>query len=686
MLCSIGELGIDPAAYPDAIEDGIFILDSKYEENVGDNIVDVLGFGESIIDFEITPNRPDCLSIEGLGRETAVSLDKQFKNPRKNLDEMKVENKKEIEGLTVEISAPDLCYRYIARIAKNIKIGPSPDWMVRRLSACGVRSINNIVDITNYVMLELGQPMHAFDINSIEGKHINVRRANKDEEIVTLDGQMRKLDESMLVIADSKKPVAIAGVMGGENSEIENDTKTIVFESAVFYGGNVRKTAKAVGLRTEASSRYEKGLSPENAIRAVNRAIELVELLGAGETIDGMIDVYPTKQKTVEIPLEVERINKLLGINVSKEEMIKILNKLDIKVENDIVKPPFFRQDIEQTADVAEEILRFYGYDKLETTLVSADTTLGGRNKKQTIEENISNLLVHSGLSEICTYGFVSESDLKKCNISKDNIYSKQSIKIKNPLSEDYTMMKTTSVPSMMQMLENNNNYKNKNVKLFDISRIYKNVNENIEKGELPEEDTILTIGMYGDDVDFYVLKGLVENVLSIANLAKYDIVKETENEMYHPGRCANLKVGRDIIGTIGEVNPLLATNYDISQRILFAEINIDKIIKYSRNVKKYIPIPKYPAVERDIAMVVDEDIEVGQIEKIIEKKAKKLLEEAKLFDVYRSEKIGESKKSVAYALKFRVPDRTLTDEEVNVAMKEILDSLEKEVHAELRK
>ena len=681
MLCSIGELGIDPAAYPDAIEDGIFILDSKYEENVGDNIVDVLGLGESIIDFEITPNRPDCLSIEGLGRETAVSLDKQFKNPRKNLDEMKVENKKEIEGLTVEISAPDLCYRYIARIAKNIKIGPSPDWMVRRLSACGVRSINNIVDITNYVMLELGQPMHAFDINSIEGKHINVRRANKDEEIVTLDGQMRRLDESMLVIADSKKPVAIAGVMGGENSEIENDTKTIVFESAVFYGGNVRKTAKAVGLRTEASSRYEKGLSPENAIRAVNRAIELVELLGAGETIDSMIDVYPTKQKTVEIPLEVERINKLLGINVSKEEMIKILNKLDIKVENDIVKPPFFRQDIEQTADVAEEILRFYGYDKLETTLVSADTTLGGRNKKQTIEENISNLLVHSGLSEICTYGFVSESDLKKCNISKDNIYSKQSIKIKNPLSEDYTMMKTTSVPSMMQMLENNNNYKNKNVKLFDISRIYKNVNENIEKGELPEEDTILTIGMYGDDVDFYV-----ENVLSIANLAKYDIVKETENEMYHPGRCANLKVGRDIIGTIGEVNPLLATNYDISQRILFAEINIDKIIKYSRNVKKYIPIPKYPAVERDIAMVVDEDIEVGQIEKIIEKKAKKLLEEAKLFDVYRSEKIGESKKSVAYALKFRVPDRTLTDEEVNVAMKEILDSLEKEVHAELRK
>lgn len=686
MLCSMGELGIDPATYPDAIEDGIFILDNKYEKNIGENIVDVLGLRESIIDFEITPNRPDCLSIEGLGRETAVSLDKTFKNPRKNLAEMEVENKKELEGLTVEISAPDLCYRYIARVAKNIKIGPSPEWMVRRLNACGVRSINNIVDITNYVMLELGQPMHAFDINSIEGKHINVRRANENEEIVTLDGQKRKLDKNMLVIADSKKPVAIAGVMGGENSEIENNTETIVFESAVFYGGSVRKTAKAVGLRTEASSRYEKGLSPENALRAVNRAIELVEMLNAGEPVDGMIDVYPTKQKTVEIPLEVERINRLLGTNLSKEEMIKTLNKLDIKVENDVVIPPFFRQDIEQTADVAEEVLRFDGYDKLQSTLVSADTTLGGKNKKQTLEDNIKELLVHSGLSEICTYGFVSEEDLRKCNISKDSIYAKQSIKIKNPLSEDYTMMKTTSVPSMMQMLENNNNYKNKNVKLFDISRIYKNINENIEKGELPEEDTILTIGMYGDDVDFYALKGLVENVLEVAGLAKYDVVKETENEMYHPGRCANLKVGKDVFGTIGEVNPLLATNYDISQRILFAEISIDKIVKYARSNKKYVPIPKYPAVERDIAMVVDEKVEVGQIERIIEKKAKKILEEVKLFDVYRSEKIGEGKKSIAYALKFRVPDRTLTDDEVNVVMKEILDGLEKDVHAELRK
>lgn len=686
MLCGMEELGLDPANYPNKIVDGIFILDDEYEKNIGEDFAEALKLKETVIDFEITPNRPDCLAIEGLGREVAVSLNKEFKNPRKNIDEMKVENKKEIEGLTVEISAPDLCYRYIARVVKNVKIEKSPDWMIRRLNACGVRAINNIVDITNYVMLEMGQPMHAFDINSIDGKHINVRRAKKGEKITTLDGQERLLDDNMLVIADTKKPVAIAGVMGGENSEIEDNTSTIVFESAVFYGGSVRKTAKAVGLRTEASSRYEKGLSPENAIRAVNRAVELVEKIGAGVPVDGMIDVYPTKQKEVRIPLEVNRINNLLGINITKEEMIKILNKLGIRVENDIVIPPFFRQDIEQTADVAEEILRFYGYDKLESTLVNADTTLGGKNKKQKLVDDITEVLVHSGLSEICTYGFISEKDLKKCNVSKDSNYAKETIKIMNPLSEDYTIMKTTSVPSMMQMLENNNNYKNKNVKLFDISRIYRNVNQNIEKGELPEEDTILTIGMYGDDVDFYTLKGLVENVLEVSGVSRYDIVREKENDMYHPGRCANLKIGKDIFATLGEVNPLLAINYDISQRVLFAEINVDKIVKYARTNKKYMPIPKFPAVERDIAMVVDEEVEVGQIEKIIEKKAKKLLEEAKLFDIYRSEKIGKDKKSVAYALKFRVPDRTLTDDEINVVMKEIVDELEKQVNAELRK
>ena len=363
MMCSIGELELEKSEYPEQIEDGIMILDKEKEKDLGKDIVEVLDLKETIIDFEITPNRPDCLSIEGLGRETAISLNKQFKNPRKNIDELKVEDKKEIEGLSIEITAPDLCYRYVARAVKNVKIGPSPKWMVKRLKACGVRSINNIVDITNYVMLEMGQPMHAFDINSIEGKHITIRRAKNGEKIVTLDEQERQLNENNLVIADNKRAIAIAGVMGGLNSEIEEGTKTVVFESAVFNGGSVRKTAKQVGLRTEASSRFEKGLSAENALRAANRAVELVKLIGAGEEIEGKIDVYPTKQKINQVRLNPEKINNLLGIKMDKKQMVEILEKLEMKVEDDIVTPPYFRMDIEQEADLAEEILRFYGYE-----------------------------------------------------------------------------------------------------------------------------------------------------------------------------------------------------------------------------------------------------------------------------------------------------------------------------------
>lgn len=686
MMCSVGELGLDINNYPNQIEHGIMILDSELENKIGEDIKDVLGINQTVIDFEITPNRPDCLSIEGLGREVAVSLNEPFKAPRKNIDEMQIENKDNVEGITVEITAPDLCYRYIARVVKNVKIAPSPEWMVKRLNSCGIRAINNIVDITNYVMLEMGQPMHAFDINSIDGKHITVRRAKDGEKITTLDDQERELNENMLVIADAKKPVAIAGVMGGQNSEIEEDTQTVVFESAVFNGGSVRKTAKAVGLRTEASSRYEKGLSSENAIRAINRAVELVELLGAGEAVDGKVDIYPTKQKVNNIPLNVDRINALIGTNLTKQEMIDILKKLDMQIENDIVVPPYFRQDVEQLADVAEEVLRFYGYDKLGTTLINAETTLGGKNKEQKISDEISKFLVNIGLSEICTFGFLSEKDLAKCNITEGNVYLKEAIKIQNPLSEDYSLMKTTSVPTMMQMLANNNNYKNKDVKLFDLSRIYQNKNEAIENGKLPLESNILTIGMYSDKEDFYTLKGIVEDTIELSGVSKFDIKKEKDNAMYHPGRCANFVVGNDIIATFGEANPLLTKNYDITQRVLLAEINLDKLTKYSRKNKKYAPITKFPAIERDIAMVVNEDVEVGEIEKIIQKKAKKNLEEAKLFDVYRSEKLGENKKSVAYSLKFRVPDRTLKDEEINEIMKEIILELEKNLGAELRK
>ena len=690
MMCSVGELGLDIKDYPDQIEDGIMILPESYEKDLGKDIVDVLNLREDIIDFEITPNRPDCLSIEGLGRETAASLGKEFKNPRKNLDELKVEDKKEIEGLKVDITAPDLCYRYIARVVKNVKIGPSPEWMVRRLKACGVRSINNIVDITNYVMLELGQPMHAFDINSIEGKHITVRRAKNGEKITTLDGEERELNEDNLVIADEKKAVAIAGVMGGQNSEIEEDTKTVVFESAVFYGGSVRKTAKKVGLRTEASSRYEKGLSSENAIRAINRAVELVVELGAGEEVEGKVDVYPTKQKINKIKLDVDRINELLGTNISREEMIDILEKLDIKVENGFAIAPYFRMDLEFVADIAEEIARFYGYDKLDTTLIKAATTLGVRTKEQKIEKKIEDVLVNNGLSEIYTYGFVGEKDLEKSKIRESLI--ENAIEITNPLSDEYKLMRPTTIPSMMQTLALNNNRKNQNVKLFDISRNYRNINGEVEKGEVPLQENILTIGMYGDDVDFYTLKGLIENVLEASNVNHYDIVKEKNNSSYHPGRCANLKVGTDVIATIGEVHPEVLMNYDINKRCYLAELNISKVVKYSKQNKKYQEVPKFPAVERDIAIIVDEDVEVGAIEQAIVKKSKRLLkgkkglEEIKLFDIYRDEKLGEGKKSIAYSLIFRDKTKSLSDDEVNPVMEEITKELEEKFGATLRK
>ena len=684
MMCSVGELNLDIADYPGQIEHGIMILPKTMEKNLGKDIVEVLNLREDIIDFEITPNRPDCLSIEGIGRETAVSLGKEFKNPRENLDKLDIPNKDEIEGLKVDIEAPDLCYRYIARVVKDVKIEESPEWMKRRLKACGVRSINNIVDITNYVMLEIGEPMHAFDINSIEGKHIIARKAKNNEKITTLDGQEKILDENDLVIADDKKPVAIAGVMGGLNSEIEQDTKTVVFEAAVFYGGSVRKTAKKVGLRTESSTRFEKGLSQENAMRAINRAVELVEMLGAGKAVNAKIDVYPTKQKLNKIPVKVDKINSLLGLNLEEKEIIDILEKLDIKVENDVATSPYFRMDLECWQDLAEEVLRFYGYDKLQTSLIKADTTLGMRTKEQVIEKKIMDNLVDFGFSEIYTYGFVSLNDLEKSKTNKELI--KTAITIKNPLNDDYKLMRPTTVPSMMQMLAGNANKKNQDVKLFDISRSYKNLNSEVEKGEVPLQENILTLGMYGKDADFYVLKGYLENILQLIGINKYDIEKETKNESYHPGRCANLKVGIDAIATFGEVHPEVLDNYDIEKRVCLAEVNITKLVKYAASKKKYVEVPKFPAVERDIAVVVDEDIEVGKIEKLITKKAKKLLESIKLFDIYRDEKLGNNKKSVAYSLIFRDKNKNLSDEEINPIMEEIIKTLEKELNAELRK
>jgi len=685
MMCSVGELNLDLANYPGQIEHGIMILGEKYADKLGEDIRDVLNLKECIIDFEITSNRTDCFSIEGLGRETAVSLKTDFKAPHKHLENMNVENVEEIEGVTVKIEEPSLCYRYIARVVKNVKIGESPEWLKRRLIACDVRPINNIVDITNYVMLELGQPMHAFDINSIEGKSIVVRLAKEGEKIKTLDGEERELDTQMLVIADAKKPVAVAGVMGGENSEIEPTTTTVVFESAVFNGPSVRKTAKRLGMRTDASGLYEKGLASEHAEKVVNRAVELVEILGIGEPVNQKIDVYPTKQNLPAVDFNVDRINTILGTELSREEMVDILERLEMKVEGDKVYPPYFRQDILLLNDIAEEVLRFDGYNKLNSTLVSSGDTIGERTKLQKIEKLYRTVLSYNGLSEISTYGFINRKDLENTNISYEEIENKI-IKIKNPLSEDYTIMRPSTVPSMMKVLSTNNAKKNEEVKLFDISRRYIDTKNEIEKGEVPVEDKILTIGLYGENYDFYYLKGIVENLLEVVGLTMYDIQKESNNKIYHPGRCANLKVGNDIFATLGEVHPIVTENFDIQKRVLVAEINLDKVAKYARQTKKYTPIPKFPAVERDIALVVDESVEVGQIEKVIKKKGKKVLETVELFDIFRSaEKLGENKKSVAYALKFRIAERTLTDDDINPVMKEILEELEKSLGAKIR-
>lgn len=684
MMCSVGELNLNLSDYPGQIDHGIMILDKSLEKEIGNDIVDVLNLKEDIIDFEITSNRPDCFSIEGLGREVAVSLNKEFIDPRKEVKNIVVEDKRELEGLKVEVLDSNLCDRYIARVVKDIKIEESPDWMKRRLKAVGIKSINNIVDITNYVMLEFGHPMHAFDINSIDGKQIIVRKANKDEKITTLDKIERVLDENDLVIADINKAVAVAGVMGGEYSKINEDTNTIVFEAACFYGGNIRKTAKKLGLRTESSSRFEKKLSSDNAINAINRAIELIELLGAGTPVMGKIDKYPLSQAEIRIKLNVNKINSLIGTDLSRIEMIDILNKLEFVMENEMIVVPYFRTDIECLADVAEEVLRFYGYDKLVTTNPISNTTVGVRNKKQSIAVKVKEVLVNSGFSEIYTYGFLSQKDLEKANISKE--VSNYAINIKNPLSDEYNLMRPTTIPSMMQILATNANKKNQNVKLFDLSRNYKNTNNQVENGEVPLEEDILTIGMYGDDTDFYSLKGIIENILEKTGISRYEIEKNITNQSYHPGRCANMKVGIDTILTLGEVHPIVLSNYGIEKRVYSAEINISKIIKYSKNAKKYVEVPKFPPVERDIAVIIDESVEVLEIEKIVIKKAKKMLESIKLFDIYRSDKLGENKKSVAYSLIFRDKSKTLADEDVNKVMDQIIISLEKDLGASLRK
>ena len=678
MMCAVTELGLDLADYPGQIEHGIMILPKDYEKFLGKDIVEVLNLKEDILDFEITSNRPDCFSIEGLGRETAISLNEEFKNPHKNVSK-DVKTVDSIDGLKVDIEAKDLCYRYIARVIKNVEIKESPEWMKRRLKACGVRAINNIVDITNYVMLELGQPMHAFDIENVAGKHIIVRRAVENEKITTLDEIERTLNNDNLVIADEEKPVAVAGVMGGLNSGITDATKTVVFEAATFNRGSVRLTAKKLGLRTESSSRFEKGLSPEIAVRAIDRAVELAELIGAGKSVDEKIDIYPEKETQKIIPFEPEKVNALLGMDISKEEMIDILTKLGIEVNGEKLVIPYFRVDLERTADIAEEVIRIHGYNTLNSTLINAESTVGAKTKLQKLQDKIKDLLVQKGFSEMYAFSFIGHKDFEKCKLD-----STKAIKITNPLGEEFSLMRTSMMPTVMQSIATNYNKKNKDVALFEMGKTYIDEEENIAKGEVATETEQIAFALYGKNADFYVVKGIIENILQISNIAKYQLARETEINL-HPGRSAKILIGKDRIASFGEVHPEVLENYGIDEKVYYAVIDVEKFAKYGKNNKKYTPIPKYPAVERDIALVVDEDIEVGQIESIISKKAKNILEKAELFDVYRSEKLGQNKKSVAYELIFRAPDRTLTDDEIKNTMEVITKELQATLGAELR-
>ena len=678
MMCAVTELGLDLADYPGQIEHGIMILPKDYEKFLGKDIVEVLNLKEDILDFEITSNRPDCFSIEGLGRETAISLNEEFKNPHKNVSK-DVKTVDSIDGLKVDIKAKDLCYRYIARVIKNVEIKESPEWMKRRLKACGVRAINNIVDITNYVMLELGQPMHAFDIENVAGKHIIVRRAVENEKITTLDEIERTLNSDNLVIADEEKPVAVAGVMGGLNSGITDTTKTVVFEAATFNRGSVRLTAKKLGLRTESSSRFEKGLSPEIAARAIDRAVELAELIGAGKAVDEKIDIYPEKETQKIIPFEPEKVNALLGMNISKEEMIDILTKLGIEVKGEKLVIPYFRVDLERTADIAEEIIRIHGYNTLNSTLINAESTVGAKTKLQKLQDKIKDLLVQKGFSEMYAFSFIGHKDFEKCKLD-----STKAIKITNPLGEEFSLMRTSMMPTVMQSIATNYNKKNKDVALFEMGKTYIDEEGNIAKGEVATETEQIAFALYGKNADFYVVKGIIENILQISNIAKYQLARETEINL-HPGRSAKILIGKDRIASFGEVHPEVLENYGIDEKVYYAVIDVEKFAKYGKNNKKYTPIPKYPAVERDIALVVDEDVEVGQIESIISKKAKNILEKAELFDVYRSEKLGQNKKSVAYELIFRAPDRTLTDDEIKNTMEVITKELQATLGAELR-
>ena len=678
MLCSMGELNLTEHDMPGKEPNGILILDDDFADKLGMDIRDALMLKDTVVEFEITSNRPDCLSVIGLARESAVSFERKLNIPTPTVkcvdDGDKIEN-----HLSVAIDAPDLCQRYMARVVKNVKIQPSPLWLRMRLRASGVRPINNIVDITNYVMLEYGQPMHAFDYSCLDGSSIIVRRAGDGESFMSLDDQEHTLDSSMLVIADSKKAVALAGVMGGANSEIKDGTTTVVFESACFLGTSVRVTAKKNGMRTESSARFEKGLDPENCYAGLERACELVELLGAGDVVNGIIDVYPDKKPLTELDFKPEVINAFLGTDVSAEDMANILTSLEFKVEGTKIIAPSFRADIGCMNDVAEEIARIYGYNKIKSSRIKAETTQGGRTPKQKFEVDVENAMCGMGLNQIETFSFISPKYYDKIRLAADSSLRK-SVVISNPLGEDTSVMRTTTLPSMLEVLARNYNYNNANVKLFEIGKVYIPTTPD----KLPNENKVLSIGMYGD-CDFYTVKGVCENILKMAAINEFSVVANPDNASYHPGRCANISVGDKVVGILGEVHPLTLRNYDIDTPVYAAELDFDAIFELMNPNKLYTPLPKYPATTRDFSFVCEEALEVGTIFAEAKKAGGKLVEDVSLFDIYRGPQVGENKKSVSIRVTLRASDRTLTVEEAEKAGAKILKALEAQLGITLR-
>ena len=669
MMCSVAELGVTVHDFPYAIEDGILIIQECCKP--GDNIRDALGINDTTVEFEITSNRPDCLSVIGLAREAAATFDKELHLPQPKVQH---ESGNINDLLSVEVKNPNLCRRYVARMVRDIKIAPSPRWMRERLRASGVRPINNLVDITNYVMLEYGQPMHAFDYKYLKGGKIVVRNAAEGESITTLDGVERKLTPDMLVICDEEKPSCVAGVMGGEYSGIQDDTNTVVFESANFLGSSVRITAKKLGMRTESSGRFEKGLDSRMCMDAVNRACQLVEMLGAGEVVGGYIDIDNANEAPVTVDFCPDWINRFLGIDISEEKMISILEKIGYKVENGVITVPSFRAgDTRHKADIAEEIARFYGYDVIPNTAVTG-AAQGGLTAEQKFEKRLGELLRANGCYEIETYSFISPKYYDKINLPEDSEL-RRSVVITNPLGEDTSVMRTTCVPSMLEVIARNYNNRNLAGRLYEMGKVY------LPKETpdiLPDERAVAVVGTFGDKEDFFALKGILNEAFEKLGVLGVEYSALRTDPAFHPGRCAEITVGEKKIGVIGEISPAVLENYGIGTRAYVASVDIADIFANRIIDKKFQPTPRFPASTRDLAIICDDEIPAASLEKAIRAGAGKILEKVELFDVYKGASVAPGKKSVAYSMTLRAPDRTLTVEECDRAVAKVLKELEK--------